>query len=170
MDNSIPHALDAVPALVATFRRALLATADGRFAEPSAEAALAAVARTPHLTAHTTMTLLRLGGQRNEPRAAHFDVLDLFSFVRPAQPIAPSVGALARAMGLASPQSLAEQAITLREVAERLLDESANMAGRPIAARIAAAMGQDLKSVHVSAGLNSRLRNAMRLSAFSKAV
>lgn len=141
MDNSIPHALDAVPALVATFRRALLATADGRFAEPSAEAALAAVARTPHLTAHTAMTLMRLGGQRNEPRAAHFDVLELFSFVRPAQPIAPSVGALARAMGMPVPQSLAEQGIALRQVAERLLDESAGVAGRPMAARIAAAMG-----------------------------
>ena len=110
MDNPIRDPLDAIPALVATFRRAVIGMADGRFSEPPAEAALSIAAGTPHLTAHTGMTLQRLGWQRNDPRGVHYDVLELFAFVRPAQPIAPSVGALARAMSMEVPQSLAEQA------------------------------------------------------------
>lgn len=141
MDNSSLHPLDAVPALVATFRRAMIATADGQFTEPSTDRALAAAATVPHLTAHTGMTIGRLGGQRNEPRAAHFDVLELFAFVRPAQPIAPSITALARVLGLPHPDSLAEQASVLRRAAMQLLEESANVANLPMAARIAAAMG-----------------------------
>ena len=43
--------------------------------------------------------LQRLGWQRNDPRGVHYDVLELFAFVRPAQAVAPSVGSLARAMG-----------------------------------------------------------------------
>jgi ATP-dependent DNA helicase DinG len=71
----------------------------------------------------------------------HFDVLELFAFVRPAQPIAPAVTALARALKLERPTSLPEQAMTLRAAAEMLLDEAAQMPGRPMAARVAAAMG-----------------------------
>ena len=141
MDQSLPQPLDAIPALVATFRRAVIGMADGRFLEPSPDVALVTAAGTPHLTAHTGMTLLRLGWQRNEPRGAHYDVLELFAFVRPAQPIAPSVGALARAVGLDVPRSLAEQALVLRLAAQRLLAEAEAVKNRPMAARIAAAMG-----------------------------
>jgi ATP-dependent DNA helicase DinG len=141
MDNPIRDPLDAIPALVATFRRAVIGMADGRFSEPPAEAALSIAAGTPHLTAHTGMTLQRLGWQRNDPRGVHYDVLELFAFVRPAQPIAPSVGALARAMSMEVPQSLAEQASVLRRVAQLLLAEAETVKNRPMAARIAAAMG-----------------------------
>lgn len=142
MDNSPAHPLDAIPALVATFRRAMIVSANGQFFEPSPAKALSLATEVAHLTAHTAMTMGRLGGQRNEPRAAHFDVLELFAFVRPAEPIAPSVSALARALGLALPESLAEQGIALRRAAEALLDESEKVKNRPMAARIAAAMGQ----------------------------
>ena len=141
MDNSLSNALDAIPALVATFRRAVIATGDGQFYEPAPEKALAIAAQTPHLTAHSMMTLVRLGGLKSAPRAAHFDVLELFAFVRPAQPLAPSISALARVLGLPQPSSLAEQAGTLRQVAEQLLSEADKIQGRPMAARVAAAMG-----------------------------
>jgi ATP-dependent DNA helicase DinG len=141
MDKTLTQPLDAIPALVATFRRAVIATADGRFSEPLPDVALLAAQRTPHLIAHAGMTLQRLGLQRHEPRGVHYDVLELFAFVRPAQPIAPSVGALARALGLEAPQSLAEQAIVLRDVALQLLGEAETLKNRPMAARIAAAMG-----------------------------
>lgn len=142
MDSPIREPLDAIPALVATFRRAVIGMADGRFVEPSADVALTMAVATPHLTAHTGMTLQRLGWQRNDPRGVHYDVLELFAFVRPAQAVAPSVGSLARAMGIDAPQSLAEQASVLRVVAQMLLAEAETVKNRPMAARIAAAMGQ----------------------------
>ncbi|MCE9522462.1 MAG: ATP-dependent DNA helicase [Alphaproteobacteria bacterium] len=141
MDSSAPFDLQSVPALVATFRRALIAYGDGRFEQPTADAALRAVAQRPHLTAHTGLTLQRLGQARNEPRAMHFDVLELFAFVRPAQPIAPAVTALARALNLAIPTSLPEQATILREAAIMLLDEAPRLRDHANAARVAAAMG-----------------------------
>ncbi|MBP6011250.1 MAG: ATP-dependent DNA helicase [Alphaproteobacteria bacterium] len=141
MESASFTSLDAIPALVATFRRAVIAHGDGRFEQPSVEQALAAASSVPHLTAHTRLTLQRLGQAKSEPRAMHFDVLELFAFVRPAQPIAPSVTALARALKLEHPASLPEQASVLRQAAEMLLEEAANLAGRPMAARVAAAMG-----------------------------
>lgn len=141
MDNAPCQDIDALPALVATFRRALIAMADGQFKEPSVEQALVLASTTPHLVAHTGMTLNRLGRARNESRVSHFDVLELFAFVRPAQPIAPSITALARALKLPVPGSLAEQAVTLRDAAQLLLGEAAQVEGRPMAARVAAAMG-----------------------------
>ena len=141
MDSSFPDDLLSIPALVATFRRAVIAHGDGRFEQPTTEQALEAASRTAHLTAHTGLTLQRLGRARNEPRAMHFDVLELFAFVRPAQPIAPSIGALARALGLDSPVSLPEQALTLRAAALQLLAEAANLRDHAVAARVAAAMG-----------------------------
>ncbi len=141
MESTVANPLDAIPALVATFRRALIAHGDGRFEAPSADAALTQASVTPHLTAHTGLTLQRLGRGRAEPRAMHYDVLELFAFVRPAQPIAPSVTALARALKLEHPASLPEQAVALRRAAEMLLDEAAAIPGRPMAARVAAAMG-----------------------------
>ncbi len=141
MDSQAALDLQSIPALVATFRRAVIAHGDGRFEQPSAELALQAAASAPHLTAHTGLTLQRLGRARNEPRAMHFDVLELFAFVRPAQPIAPSVTALARALKLALPASLPEQAMRLREAATLLLDEAPNLRDHASAARVAAAMG-----------------------------
>src|SRR5262245_30230278 len=102
MESGDPTSLDAVPALVATFRRAVIAYGDGRLQDLTAEQALARANAQPHLIAHAGLTLQRLGRVRSsEPRGSHFDVLELFAFVRPAQPIAPSVSALARALNLA---------------------------------------------------------------------
>ena len=140
MESASAPSLDAIPALVATFRRALIAHGDGRFEQPTAEQALIAASAAPHLTAHTGFTLQRLGRARSEPRAMHFDVLELFAFVRPAQPIAPAVTALTRALNLDRPASLPEQAMTLRTAAEMLLQEAAQIPGRAMAARVATAM------------------------------
>ena len=141
MESTFSTSLDAIPALVATFRRAVVAHGDGRLQDLSAEQALVAANARPHLVAHAGLTLSRLGRTRSEPKGVHFDVLELFAFVRPARPIAPSVGALARALGLDVPASLPEQASVLRQAATQLLDEAAALPGRPMAARVAAAMG-----------------------------
>jgi ATP-dependent DNA helicase DinG len=142
MESTPVSALDAIPVLVATFRRAVIAHGDGRFEELSAEQASQAAHARPHMVVHAGLTLQRLGRvSRSEPRGSHFDVLDLFAFVRPAQPIAPSIGALARALKMPLPSSLPEQAMTLRVAAAQLLDEAEHVPGRPMAARVAAAMG-----------------------------
>jgi len=141
MDSPLTGDLQSLPALVATFRRAVIAHGDGRFEQPTAEEALSAAARTSHLTAHTGLTLRRLGRARNDPVAMQYDVLELFAFVRPAQPIAPSVTALARALKLPLPASLPEQATTLRNAAALLLEEAPRLHDHASAARVAAAMG-----------------------------
>ena len=47
MESTFSTSLDAIPALVATFRRALIAYGDGRFAELSGEQALQVASARP---------------------------------------------------------------------------------------------------------------------------
>ena len=76
------------------------------------------------------------------PAAALFDVLELFAFVRPGAPFVPSALGLARAMGLALPHALEEQARSLRESAGALIDllhhapEAARVPMRSLAATL----------------------------------
>lgn len=142
MSELIRQRLD-IPALATGFRRAAIVRADGELCEPSPEEALGAASITPHLVAHTNLTLHRLGRSHREGKSAHFDVLDLFAFVRPAQPIAPSIGALARALGHDTPRTLADQATYLHIATAQLLNEAENFdeRERKQAARIASAMG-----------------------------
>ncbi len=60
------------------------------------------------------------------PSKPLFDVLELFAFVRPGVPCVPSPLGLARALGLAPPASLREQAPVLRATVEALLSELAS--------------------------------------------
>ena len=132
----------AMPALATAFRRAVIAHADGTIDEPAPEAVLQGAASTPYLVAHANLTFNRLGRSHREGKSSHFDVLDLFAFVRPAQPIAPSIGAIARALGHQVPRDLAAQALFLRQAANELLSEAQGWSERERkqAARIAAAM------------------------------
>ena len=132
-----------MPALATGFRRAVVVQADGSIGEPAPESVLQGAMATPYLLAHTNLTFNRLGRTHREGRASHFDVLDLFAFVRPAQPIAPSIGALARALGHDVPRDLGDQAAFLRVATVQLLDEAQAWGERERkqAARIVAAMG-----------------------------
>ena len=96
----------------------------------SPAAARALFQREPVLLAHAAMTARRLGLPTPARSADVFDVLELFAFVRPAEPCAPSAVGLARALGLAEPKGPDAQAATLREIAAALLDELA-VAPRP---------------------------------------
>ena len=132
-----------MPALATGFRRAVVAHVDGAITEPAPEMVLQAATTTPYLLAHTNLTFNRLGRTHREGRASHFDVLDLFAFVRPAVPIAPSIGAIARALGAEVPRELDAQALYLRVAAEQLLDEVQGWSERERtqATRIAGSMG-----------------------------
>jgi ATP-dependent DNA helicase DinG len=59
------------------------------------------------------------------PSKPLFDVLELFAFVRPAQPCVPSPLGLARALALTLPADLGEQSIALHTAAQALLAELA---------------------------------------------
>src|SRR6185312_16033645 len=72
------------------------------------------------LVAHTVFVAGRL---KTQPAAPLYDVLELFAFVRPAQPCIPSPLGLARALGLTLPETPDEQALTLGKAAEALLQE-----------------------------------------------
>jgi ATP-dependent DNA helicase DinG len=143
MESLAQQAELTMPALATGFRRAVVARADGSVAEPAPEAVLQGAVTTPYLLAHTNLTFNRLGRTHREGRASHYDVLDLFAFVRPAVPIAPSIGALARALGHAVPRELTAQALFLRVAAAELLEEAQGWSEieRKRAGRIVAAMG-----------------------------
>ena len=76
------------------------------------------------LVAHAAFVAGRLKAPAQKPL---FDVLELFAFVRPGQPLVPSALGLARLTGLNLPQTPEEAARALREVALKLLEESATL-------------------------------------------
>ncbi|WP_091734840.1 ATP-dependent DNA helicase [Phenylobacterium immobile] len=81
----------------------------------------------PVLVAHAGMTARRLGLNAPPRTGGIFDVLELFAFVRPARFCAPSAAGLALALGLAEPKGSDAQAASLRQAAELLLEELAQV-------------------------------------------
>ena len=82
------------------------------------------------------------GRLKAPPAAALFDVLELFAFIKPGAPFVPSALGLARALGMAIPHSLEEQAAALRDSAQALIDllhhapEAARVPMRALAATL----------------------------------
>ena len=70
------------------------------------------------LIAHAAFTSGRL---KTPPATALFDVLELFTFVRPGAPCVPSALGIARALGLPPPQTQEDAARSLRESALTLM-------------------------------------------------
>ncbi|HYM98437.1 MAG TPA: ATP-dependent DNA helicase, partial [Aestuariivirgaceae bacterium] len=99
----------------------------GDSATLTAEEGLQRLAGEPHLICHAPYLIERLGlitaASRDLRRAAyqsrHFDVAELFLFVRPAQFAVPTAQGLARALGKKEPND----ALALRKAAEALLKE-----------------------------------------------
>ena len=65
----------------------------------------------------------KLFGDRPFREARHFDVLELFAFVRPAQFCAPSITGLANYLAMGEPKGAFEQAKFLRQIVDRLFNE-----------------------------------------------
>ena len=116
---SRPPALPRAPVLAVAPRHAVWLDGDGALAQLSHEAAaerLTADGRPPYVC-HAKATARRLGLHT----LAALDVLELFAFVHPARQAVPTVRGLARALGLALPESIEDEASTLLAAAERLL-------------------------------------------------
>jgi ATP-dependent DNA helicase DinG len=111
-----------IPALVPAPAGAIFASADDTCAEVTLVQAQSRFRSGDAIVAHAAFVAGRL---KVAPGRPLFDVLELFAFVRPGTPCIPSPLGLARALGLTAPDNLAEQALVLRIVAERLLSELA---------------------------------------------
>ncbi len=121
-----PHvSVPAASALSVAPGRATLVSADGEITELSQADAEKRLSEEPLLTCHTYFTARRLGLTKAPPWPLHFDVLELFAFVRPARFCLPTAGGLARALGLGVPQDLEEEALALVDAARVLLEELA---------------------------------------------
>lgn len=119
--------LSALPALACPPGAGAIADEAGARAVPRREA-VALFEAGPLLLAHASLTARRLKLEPPPRSHRHFDVLELWAFVRPARFCAPSPSGLALGLGLAEPRTPAEQAATLREGAQRLLAELQNPA------------------------------------------
>jgi ATP-dependent DNA helicase DinG len=118
----LPHA-----ALAATAIGVIITTSEGVSAEFSAAEGLRRLAGEPHLVCHAPYTIERLALVANEPREArraasqmrHFDIAELFLFVRPAQFAVPTPKGIARALGIRA----SDDGKALRLTAEILLED-----------------------------------------------
>ena len=96
------------------------------------------------------------------PAKPLYDVLELFAFVRPAQPCVPSAQGLARALGIASPATLEDAARALHDAAAVLLSEisaspeAAKTGLRPLAQTLATAGWRWAKPILQSIGEGER--------------
>ncbi len=93
---------------------------------------------TPLILANAPLIRNRLFGNRPHREAGHFDVLELFAFVRPAQFCAPSAAGLALACGHAEPETPADQARVLFAV---IADLCETLKTAPLGFRLVAQSG-----------------------------
>ncbi|MGZ3305258.1 MAG: ATP-dependent DNA helicase [Asticcacaulis sp.] len=100
--------------------------------------------REPLVVANAALIRNRLFAGRQHREAAHYDVLELFAFVRPAQFCAPSAAGLALACGHEEPQSPRDQARVLFRVIGNLIEtlESADLGFRLAAQSAVKAMAR----------------------------
>ncbi|MBW8735090.1 MAG: ATP-dependent DNA helicase, partial [Asticcacaulis sp.] len=92
----------------------------------------------PLIVANAPLIRNRLFAGRNYREAGHFDVLELFAFVRPAQFCAPSAAGVAIACGFPEPVDAAAQASALIAVIETL---TAELEAAPLGFRLVAQSG-----------------------------
>jgi ATP-dependent DNA helicase DinG len=113
----LPHL--ELPALAITGGGPWLAEATGATRQVSEREAQDLIATGDVLLCHALFMASRLTAR---PTRALFDVLELFAFVRPAEPCLPSALGLARALRLREPEAGADSARTLHEATSVLLD------------------------------------------------
>ncbi len=137
-------ALPDAPAVVAGHGRAAILTPDGELLVlPTEQAAARLRDMPPPIVVHAPATFRRL----NMRPSAFFDLLDLFAFVLPAYPAAPTPRGLALALDLDDPPAnLEAQAMMLPDLAAILLNRLSqgretvlNRDAAPLAARMGSA-------------------------------
>jgi ATP-dependent DNA helicase DinG len=114
-----------IPALAVAPGQAAQVTADGEIETLAPDRAGASFARRRYILCHTVFSARRLGFEGQVPLNWHFDVLELFAFVKPAAFCLPTPTGLADALrlrALGAPNlDLEDQALLLFQAAEVLL-------------------------------------------------
>ena len=125
----------AVPALIAGYGRVSLLTPDGELLLPDRATAVAMLRDlAPPLVVHAPSNARRLG-----LRHLHaYDLLELFAFVMPARPAAPTPRGLALALGFDREAHREIDASLLPRLADFLLDRAAALSATPSGREIAA--------------------------------
>ena len=113
----------ALPVLVLGPEGPLWLDPDGEIDQPSPAEVLQRARTAPPLLCHRPSLLRRLA----VPSLPAFDLLELFAFVRPAQPLVPTVSGLALALGVPKPRDPAAAALFLAAAADRLLAEAGHV-------------------------------------------
>jgi ATP-dependent DNA helicase DinG len=113
--------LAAIPSLVPIAGGAMLAFASGETRGVGAAEASALFRSGEALVAHAAFVAGRL---KTAPQKPLLDVLELFAFIRPAQPLIPSPLGLARALMLPTASGAKESALALHAAVRLLLEES----------------------------------------------
>jgi ATP-dependent DNA helicase DinG len=129
--------------LACGFGRAAILTEDGEILVLPAEEARAALRRMgPPMLVHAPASFRRLGMRAGGPA---LDLLELFAFVLPGRPVAPTPRGMALALDIDPPETLEDAAALLPDIATTLLNRL--HAGRALklnehAAGVAARMGR----------------------------
>jgi ATP-dependent DNA helicase DinG len=110
----------AIPSLIPAPGGAVTALADGAVRPADLDEARTLFRSGEVLVVHAAFVAGRL---KTAPNKLLFDVLELFIFVRPAQPCVPSALGLARALGLPVPVNAKESARALHSAADALIAE-----------------------------------------------
>jgi ATP-dependent DNA helicase DinG len=132
-----PVLVPQAPVLSVGFREVLWLTAEGEITALSRDEARRRIEREMPMLCHARATARRL----DLPLFPALDLLELFAFVYPARFCVPTPRGLAEALGLALPNSAADQCVTLAAAARALLE--ALMAETDIEARaVATVMAQ----------------------------
>src|SRR5580693_9629501 len=112
--------LSAIPSLIPAPGGAVMALADGTVRSADLDEARTLFRSGEVLVVHAAFVAGRL---KTAPNKLLFDVLELFIFVRPAQPCVPSALGLARALGQPVPVNAEESARALHSAADALIAE-----------------------------------------------
>jgi ATP-dependent DNA helicase DinG len=116
-----PLDVSAFPVLFPDFNDVIIISADGEITRKHREVAAEFSQQQRYLICHRKWSEARL--QAELPKAV--DVLELFAFVRPAQFCLPTPAGLAARLGLATPISAEDKALTIFQVTQKLIDELA---------------------------------------------
>jgi ATP-dependent DNA helicase DinG len=111
------------PALVVSAAGAAIASSDGELETLTLSEAQDQLKDSRVILCHSGFTARRAGIDRNWTFDRHFDVLELFVFVKPANFCLPTASGLARALGLPPPGSIEDEAATLQMAVSALLNE-----------------------------------------------
>ncbi len=143
--HSLSHDAPKLPAAVAfavSPGRALSVSPDGEVESYSTQEAEAFFKTERRLICHTLFSARRLGIEPSVPPHFHFDLMELFAFVRPTQFCLPTPNGLAHALGLRHASNLEDEALLMIASMERLLQDliRERYPNKPEARRIAATM------------------------------